>query len=74
MKRFYSRAIKVLKSEEVNHRELADDIDDYVEHLEFVRAILVSELSKAQTYGGRDLLRQLGYKIPAKLEEKENVS
>jgi len=71
MKRFYIRGIKALR-EELDLREIADDIDLYVEHLEFVKGILVSEVGRAKSANGRHLLRQLGYQIPYGSEGKED--
>lgn len=59
MNRFYNQAIDSLRK--LKQDENADDISDYVKHLEHEKNVLVNELSKADTFNGNVLLRTMGY-------------
>jgi len=59
MKRFYRAAIKSLK--DIGQDENAEDIANYVKYLEHERSVLISELSRAETLSGKELLRRMGY-------------
>ena len=57
--RFY---ISSIKSVAENYSvEAADDIESYVQNLRFERSLLVNELKRANTLGGRELLKELGF-------------
>ena len=56
MKRFYNRAITVLKK--TANRELAEGIENYVEHLEHEKRILVAELHKSHLISAKILLQR----------------
>ena len=57
--RFYDRSIAALK--ETGNREIAEDIECYVNSLRLDKALLVSELDHADTFRGKTLLKELGY-------------
>ena len=57
--RFYSSSIKSVA--ENYSVEAADDIEQYVQNLRFERILLVNELKIADTIGGRELLKELGF-------------
>lgn len=60
MDRFYNRAIELV--EKLISREVSKDIKAYVNHLEFINSLLVSELAHSNTVRGTHLLERLGYK------------
>jgi len=62
MERFYCRAIKALKERDCECDDLVDDIESYVNHLEFQRSLLVDELRKVDTFHSKNLLSRMGYK------------
>lgn len=64
MDRFYKRAIEHVSSS--MPLEISEDIKDYIKHLEFINSLLISELDKSNTFGGRTLLNKLGYKSEIK--------
>jgi len=61
MDRFYKDAIDHL--EKTDQKELANDINDYVNHLLLSRSVLVHQVHKDGSPNGKALLRSLGYKI-----------
>lgn len=69
MKRNYSKAIDVLI--DIKHRELADDINDYVNYIEHERVVLINELSRCDTMGAKSLLTRPGFKPKSKIQSKQ---